>query len=229
MQKTLSIEVSKPLASFDFQLNKTFFLSGLTAILGVSGSGKSTFLNLINGRLSPLRGKIIINDQVLVDTQKRINVPIHQRNIATVFQDPLLFPHFSVRKNLLYGAKNKPDAEFDALTQILQLEDKLDRYPANLSGGEKQRVAIGRAFLNRPRLLLMDEPLSSLDSPRKKELIKYIQLLKNEFAVPIFFVSHNLNEVRLLADRIAIIEQGKLTHFGEAQAILKLPFLQDWL
>lgn len=233
----LYLNVFKKLAHFDFKMDHHFPLSGITAILGVSGAGKSTFLNLINGMALPDQGFIQLHDRVLIDREKKIQTPIHQRQIATVFQDPLLFPHLSIKKNLLYGASkksvfnhNKESSKFfNQLIQVLNLSETLDRYPATLSGGEKQRVAIGRALLSQPQLLLMDEPLSSLDFARKKELIHYIRSLQTHFKIPIFLVSHNLNEVRLLADRIAIIEQGKITHFGEADTILNLSFLQDWI
>lgn len=229
--KMLYMQVYKPLAHFDFKIDQTFLLSGVTAILGVSGAGKSTFLSLINGMITPKSGKIQLNDRCLIDIENNIKMPIHQRKIATIFQDPLLFPHLSVHKNLLYGAspKSKNVVDFDFLIHVLNLKEMLNRYPATLSGGEKQRVAIGRALLSQPQLLLMDEPLSSLDFIRKKELIEYIHALKNQFEIPIFFVSHNLNEVRLLADQIVLIEEGKIAQSGMAKKVLESVFFKDWV
>lgn len=232
MQKQqLKMQVFKKLAHFDFNIDYIFPLYGITAILGVSGSGKSTFLNLINGMILPDEGFIQLNDRYLININKKIKTPIHKRKIATVFQDSLLFPHLSIKKNLLYGSSKKGEQSdfFEQLIKVLNLSETLERYPATLSGGEKQRVAIGRALLSQPQVLLMDEPLSSLDFYRKKQLIHYIKSLQTHFKIPIFFVSHNLAEVSLLADNIAIIDQGKMTHFGEANAILKLPFLQECL
>ncbi|WP_392562884.1 molybdenum ABC transporter ATP-binding protein [Orbus sturtevantii] len=225
----LEINVEKKLANFTFTFNQSIECQGITAILGVSGSGKSTLINLINGLLKPDNGSIKLNNTVLVDTSKNQFITAQKRHIGTVFQDPLLFPHYNVSKNLTYGMHHSMQHRFDEIIKVLNIRHLLHRYPAMLSGGEKQRVAIGRALLTNPQLLLMDEPLSALDMPRKKELISYIQHLVDDINIPIIYVTHNINEVKKLANRVAIIEQGKLYAFNNTASILQCEYLKDWL
>ncbi|OTQ30582.1 molybdenum ABC transporter ATP-binding protein [Gilliamella apicola] len=225
----INIDVVKQLTTFSFEFKKMVPCQGVTAILGVSGAGKSTLINLINGLIKPDQGKISLNDVTLVATKQNIFVPPEQRNIGTVFQDTLLFPHLRVIKNLTYGAKNINRQKFDEIINVLNINHLLKRYPAMLSGGEKQRVAIGRALLTNPRLLLMDEPLSALDMPRKKELLSYIDTLVNEFKVPIIYVTHNINEVKRIANYVVILEQGKLLTHGDTHNILQSDYLKEWL
>lgn len=225
----INIDVVKQLTTFSFEFKQMVPCQGVTAILGVSGAGKSTLINLINGLIKPDQGKISLNDVTLVATKQNIFVPPEQRNIGTVFQDALLFPHLRVIKNLTYGAKNINRQKFDEIINVLNINHLLKRYPAMLSGGEKQRVAIGRALLTNPRLLLMDEPLSALDMPRKKELLNYIDILVNEFKVPIIYVTHNINEVKRIANYVVILEQGKLLTHGKTQNILQSDYLKEWL
>lgn len=225
----INIDVVKQLTTFSFEFKQMVPCQGVTAILGVSGAGKSTLINLINGLIKPDQGKISLNDVTLVATKQNIFVPPEQRNIGTVFQDALLFPHLRVIKNLTYGAKNINRQKFDEIINVLNINHLLKRYPAMLSGGEKQRVAIGRALLTNPRLLLMDEPLSALDTPRKKELLNYIDILVNEFKVPIIYVTHNINEVKRIANYVVILEQGKLLTYGDTHNILQSDYLKEWL
>lgn len=225
----INIDVVKQLTTFSFEFKQMVPCQGVTAILGVSGAGKSTLINLINGLIKPDQGKISLNDVTLVATKQNIFVPPEQRNIGTVFQDALLFPHLRVIKNLTYGAKNINRQKFDEIINVLNINHLLKRYPAMLSGGEKQRVAIGRALLTNPKLLLMDEPLSALDMPRKKELLNYIDTLVNEFKVPIIYVTHNINEVKRIANYVVILEQGKLLTHGKTQNILQSDYLKEWL
>lgn len=225
----INIDVVKQLTTFSFEFKQMVPCQGVTAILGVSGAGKSTLINLINGLIKPDQGKISLNDVTLVATKQNIFVPPEQRNIGTVFQDALLFPHLRVIKNLTYGAKNINRQKFDEIINVLNINHLLKRYPAMLSGGEKQRVAIGRALLTNPKLLLMDEPLSALDMPRKKELLNYIDILVNEFKVPIIYVTHNINEVKRIANYVVILEQGKLLTHGKTQNILQSDYLKEWL
>ena len=225
----INIDVVKQLTTFSFEFKQMVPCQGVTAILGVSGAGKSTLINLINGLIKPDQGKISLNDVTLVATKQNIFVPPEQRNIGTVFQDALLFPHLRVIKNLTYGAKNINRQKFDEIINVLNINHLLKRYPAMLSGGEKQRVAIGRALLTNPRLLLMDEPLSALDMPRKKELLNYIDTLVNEFKVPIIYVTHNINEVKRIANYVVILEQGKLLTYGDTHNILQSDYLKEWL
>ena len=225
----INIDVIKQLTTFSFEFKQMVPCQGVTAILGVSGAGKSTLINLINGLIKPDQGKISLNDVTLVATKQNIFVPPEQRNIGTVFQDALLFPHLRVIKNLTYGAKNINRQKFDEIINVLNINHLLKRYPAMLSGGEKQRVAIGRALLTNPKLLLMDEPLSALDMPRKKELLNYIDTLVNEFKVPIIYVTHNINEVKRIANYVVILEQGKLLTYGDTHNILQSDYLKEWL
>lgn len=225
----INIDVVKQLTTFSFEFKQMVPCQGVTAILGVSGAGKSTLINLINGLIKPDQGKISLNDVKLVATKQNIFVPPEQRNIGTVFQDALLFPHLRVIKNLTYGAKNINRQKFDEIINVLNINHLLKRYPAMLSGGEKQRVAIGRALLTNPKLLLMDEPLSALDMPRKKELLNYIDTLVNEFKVPIIYVTHNINEVKRIANYVVILEQGKLLTHGDTHNILQSDYLKEWL
>ncbi|XKM12564.1 ATP-binding cassette domain-containing protein [Orbaceae bacterium ac157xtp] len=225
----LKINVMKKLGALDFSFNQSIECEGVTAILGVSGSGKSTLINLINGLIKPDSGFIQLHDQHLVDTNSHIFIPPERRGIATVFQDPLLFPHYKVIKNLTYGMKSTMQERFDEIINVLNIKPLLNRYPSMLSGGEKQRVSIGRALLTDPQLLLMDEPLSALDMPRKKELIMFINQLVNEIAIPIIYVTHNINEVKQLAQRVAIIDQGQIFAFGDTKDMLQHDFLKEWI
>lgn len=225
----LEIDVKKQLSSFAFEFKHSIPCQGVTAILGVSGSGKSTLINLINGLIKPDHGNISLNQVTLVSTTQNIFIPSEKRNIATVFQDALLFPHYKVLKNLTYGIKKLSSQKLDEMIEVLNIGHLLNRYPAMLSGGEKQRVAIGRALLTNPQLLLMDEPLSALDMPRKKELLSYIDQLINEIKIPIIYVTHNINEVKRIANYVLILEQGKLRDFGEKDSILQTDYLKEWL
>lgn len=225
----LNINVSKKLASFVFEFKHEINCQGVTAVLGVSGSGKSTLINLINGLIKPDNGYINLKQDRLVDTEKHIFVTPEKRQIGTVFQDALLFPHYKVIKNLTYGARSLNTKKFDDIVTVLNIGSLLDRYPEMLSGGEKQRVAIGRALLTNPKLLLMDEPLSALDMPRKKELLSYINKLVSDLNIPIIYVTHNINEVKRIAQHVAVLEQGKLIDFGTTEQILQSNYLKDWL
>ncbi|HEV7440781.1 MAG TPA: molybdenum ABC transporter ATP-binding protein, partial [Methylobacterium sp.] len=177
---------------------------GLTALFGRSGSGKTSVISLMAGLGRPDRGRIAVGDEVLLDTARGIDVPVHRRRIATVFQEARLLPHLSVRRNLGYGrffARRRPGpaVEVAAVVEMLGIGHLLERRPAGLSGGERQRVAIGRALLAKPRLLLMDEPLAALDEARKAEILPYIERLRDEAGVPIVYVSHAVAEVARLA------------------------------
>jgi molybdate transport system ATP-binding protein len=197
---------------------------GVTALFGASGSGKSTALRLVAGLERPERGLISLDGERLTDTEARLHRPPHRRRIGFVFQDALLLPHLSVRSNLGYGRffTRRADRKlsFDAVVQVLGIGHLLDRGPATLSGGERQRVAIGRALLASPRLLLMDEPLASLDAARKRELLPFIERLRDEFAIPILYVSHAAEEVARLASRVVLIEAGRVSASGRPDEVL---------
>jgi len=190
---TLSIDIERQLGNF--QLRAKFdSAAGITALFGRSGSGKSTLVNVIAGLLRPDRGRVEINGELLFDSESGVDIPTSKRRIGYVFQEGRLFPHLTVRQNLVYGRFFTPAHEryvgLDQVIELLGLEHLLERWPAALSGGEKQRVAIGRALLASPRVLLMDEPLASLDTHRKGEILQYIESLHSEVKIPIVYVSH---------------------------------------
>ena len=187
-------------------------------LFGRSGSGKTSVINAIAGLVRPDAGRIVVDGEVLFDSARGIDLPPERRRIGYVFQDGLLFPHMTVRRNLQYGAGAKA-ATFDAIVGLLGIESLLERRPAALSGGEKQRVAIGRALLARPRLLLMDEPLASLDNPRRMEIIRYVERLRNELAQPVVYVSHSVGEITRLADHVAVMSEGRVLAHGSVQEI----------
>jgi molybdate transport system ATP-binding protein len=197
---------------------------GVTALFGRSGSGKTTLVNIIGGLVRPTRGRVVVGGKVLLDTEARICLPPHRRRIGYVFQEGRLFPHLSVRQNLLFGRFFAPRGEastnLDAVISLLGIESLLQRGPAGLSGGEKQRVAIGRALLAKPRLLLMDEPLAALDDARKAEILPFIERLRDEAGVPIVYVSHAMTEVARLADTLVVLESGRVAAAGPASEIL---------
>jgi molybdate transport system ATP-binding protein len=183
------------------------------ALVGPSGGGKTTLLNMVAGLVTPERGRIAIGDAVLFDSEAGVNLSPQARRIGYVFQEPRLFPHYSVRGNLLYGVRTEGAAliGFDELVDWLGVRPMLDRKPAKLSGGEKQRIAIGRALLSRPRALLLDEPLSALDEARRDDLLKLIADLRDRFAIPLILVSHRREEVERLDLPMVQVEPGRKT------------------
>lgn len=204
----IAVDVAHRFGSF--VLEARFTSEGkLTALFGRSGSGKTSLLNIIAGIVRPNRGSVVLDDRVLVDTDRRIFIPAHRRRVGYVFQEPRLFPHLTVRRNLLYGRWFTPRAErklvLDQVLELLDIGHLLNCRPMALSGGEKQRVAIGRALLTSPHLLLMDEPLASIDEARKEEILPFIERLRDEAHVPIVYVSHSLPEVARLATTVAVI------------------------
>ncbi len=214
------IEAAIRLTRTGFGLDVSFTAgAGVTALFGPSGSGKTTILNAIAGLEHPGQGRVAVEGTVYFDSQKRIDVPPHRRNIGYVFQDALLFPHLSVAQNLRYGLRGD-GTSFDGTVALLGLEHLLERRPAKLSGGERQRVAIGRALLSEPRLLLMDEPLASLDIERKHDILPYVERLRDRFGIPILYVSHAVDEVARLADRVIVIEGGRISAMGPPETAL---------
>jgi molybdate transport system ATP-binding protein len=195
------------------------------AVFGPSGAGKSTVLALIAGLLRPDSGRIVIDGEVLVDMQRGVWLAPHQRRVGVVFQDSLLFPHLSVNNNLRYGMRGKPsdpDAEprFNEVVGLLGIDHLLSRPPRSLSGGERQRVAIGRALLARPRMLLMDEPLASLDYARRQEIMPYLNRVREEFDMPLVYVSHALDEVVRVADDVVLMDRGRVVGQGAPDGLL---------
>jgi molybdate transport system ATP-binding protein len=199
----------------DFLLDAEFTGEGrVTALFGPSGSGKSTILRLIAGLLKPDEGRIVLAGRVVFDAATRTNLSPRDRHVGLVFQDGLLFPHLSVRQNLLYGpwARRAPKpAAFDQTVKILDIAGLLDRAPRHLSGGERQRVAIGRALLSDPAVLLMDEPVAAIDQERRAEILPYLETLTREWPTPLLYVSHAMAEVERLAQQIINIRDGRVT------------------
>jgi molybdate transport system ATP-binding protein len=202
---------------------------GVTALYGPSGSGKTTLVNIVAGLVRPDQGRVVCDGRVLLDSAAGIWVPPHRRRIGYVFQDARLFPHLRVRANLGYGRRLAGLAAdrqgFAEVVELLGLGGLLERQPAGLSGGEKQRVAIGRALLSGPRLLLMDEPLSGLDEDRKAEILPYLERLRDQLRVPMVYVSHSLAEVARLANHVAVLGTGTLRAVGPVSEILASPGL----
>lgn len=200
--------------------------SGVTALFGRSGSGKTTVVNAVAGLLKPDAGHIRFDETVLFDAGRKISVPVHKRRLGYVFQEGRLFPHLSVRQNLTYGrwfAPRGTGADFDRVVEMLGIGELLGRQPARLSGGEKQRVAIGRALLANPRLLLMDEPLAALDEDRKAEILPYLERLGEEAGIPVLYVSHTIAEVARLATTLVLMENGRVIRSGPVVDMLSDP------
>ena len=211
----VQFQVALPGAAFDVAFTAPG--DGVTALFGRSGAGKSTIVEVIAGGREVSHGRVVVNDEVFLDTAHRTKLPIEKRRIGFVFQDSRLFPHMRVQANLLYGYKRAAVDPFIAPEQaieLLGLANLLDRRPHRLSGGERQRVAIGRALLAQPSILLMDEPLSSLDPPRKAELLPYIERLRDELKIPIIYISHDFNEVMRLADYLVVVDHGHIAKHG---------------
>jgi molybdate transport system ATP-binding protein len=212
----------------DFTLAADFTSEGrLTALFGRSGSGKTTLVNLIAGLLRPDAGRVAIDGQALVDTEQRLFVPAHRRRVGYVFQEGRLFPHMTVRQNLTFGrwftSRGERHGDLSDVVDLLGIGHLLHRYPASLSGGEKQRVAIGRALLASPRILLMDEPLAALDEARKAEILPYIERLRDSFGIPIVYVSHSVSEVVRLASTIVVMSEGAVVAAGSVTDVMARP------
>ncbi|HXZ95504.1 MAG TPA: molybdenum ABC transporter ATP-binding protein [Burkholderiales bacterium] len=220
---TLSIDIERRLGNFQLQA-KFDSASGVTALFGRSGAGKSMLVNVIAGLLRPDRGRVEINGATLFDSERGVDMPAQKRRIGYVFQEGRLFPHMTVRQNLVYGRFFTTAREryvgLDQVIGLLGLEHLLERRPAALSGGEKQRVAIGRALLSSPRVLLMDEPLASLDIHRKSEILQYIESLRGEVNIPIVYVSHAIEEVVRLAETMVLLSGGKVLAAGKLEDIM---------
>jgi molybdate transport system ATP-binding protein len=213
----LAVDVEKRLGEFTLAARFTA-AGGVTALFGPSGAGKTTIANMIAGLVAPERGSIAIDKNMLFDAANGIDVPPHRRRIGYVFQEGRLFPHLSVRKNLDYGRRMNGHAydakEFAHITQLLDVGHLLDRRPRALSGGERQRIAMGRALLTRPRLLLLDEPLASLDSARKDEILPYLVRLRDEARLPMVYVSHDAAELRQIATNVVRLDGGRVAATG---------------
>ena len=213
----LAVDVENELGTFKLAV-RFEAAGGVTALFGPSGAGKTTIVNMIAGLLQPDRGSIVLGDTVLFDAAAGINVPPHRRHIGYVFQEDRLFPHLSVRQNLDYGRRmsgrpRDPD-DFARIVALLDIGHLLERRPRLLSGGERQRIAVGRALLMRPGLLLLDEPLASLDAGRKREILPYLVRLRDDARVPMVYVSHSAAELRRIATKVVRLDAGRVVAAG---------------
>ena len=218
----LAVEVGKTLG--EFSLEAAFDAEGgVTALFGGSGAGKTSIINMIAGLMKPDRGRILIDGEPVFDAAARIDVPAWRRRIGCVFQEGRLFPHLSVRRNLGYGrwisGRAADPKAFAHVVELLDIGRLLDRRPGKLSGGERQRVAVGRALLMEPRLLLLDEPLASLDAARKADILPYLERLRDEARVPMIYVSHDAAEVKRIASRVVRLEDGQVTAVGGGELL----------
>lgn len=219
------IELDLRLKRGAFALDAAFALpaEGITALIGRSGGGKSSLVLAIAGLLRPERGHLRLQGRVLYEDGSGIDLPPHERALGVVFQEGRLFPHLNVRHNLTYGARHagaRPGPAFDDVVELLGLSALLGRRPHTLSGGERQRVAIGRALLSRPRALVMDEPLASLDPARRHELLAYLAELPRRYGLPLLYVTHQMDEVLRLADRVVVVNEGRTVAAGPALELL---------
>ena len=219
----IDVDIDQQLGAFRLAV-KFSAEAPIVGLFGRSGAGKSSVINAIAGITKPARGHVCINDVSLFDAAKGVDLPPEDRRIGYVFQDALLFPHMDVRANLLYGQRLRPFEdrfiEEARVVELLGLGELLRRKPNTLSGGEKQRVAIGRALLAQPRILLMDEPLAALDIPRKSEILEYIERLRDELSIPIVYVSHSVAEISRLADTVVVLSDGKCIAVGDVDEVM---------
>lgn len=182
----------------------------ITALFGPSGAGKTTVLDAVAGLRTPASGSIRINDRVVFDSDGSVNVPAHSRHVGYVAQDVALFPHMSVRRNVLYGRRKGQKLSLDTVTRMLEIEPLLDREVPQLSGGERQRVALARALMSAPELLLLDEPLAAVDVERRRRILPYLERVRDQMRVPIVYVTHDHAEAAQLADEVLLLEQGRI-------------------
>jgi molybdate transport system ATP-binding protein len=216
----IEVDIAKRLGSFALEAGFAADEVGIVALYGRSGAGKTSIVNALAGLMRPDRGRIVVAGEVLFDTARGIDVPPERRRVGCVFQEGLLFPHYSVRGNLLYGRRGAGSrVSLDQVVALLGLDRLLERKPDALSGGEKQRVALGRALLTEPRLLLMDEPLASLDAPRKAEVLPFIERMRDELNIPIVYVTHAMEEIVRLADTLVLLSEGRVAAMGTVEEL----------
>ncbi len=220
---TLEINLQRTLGTFEIKADFEVTSHGVSAIYGRSGSGKTSLVNMVAGLEKPDTGRIVIDGEVLFDKDKGINLPPEKRRLGYVFQEARLFPHLSIEKNLLYGKSTLSPQDnivtFEQIVKLLDISHLLKRRPYSLSGGEKQRVALGRALLAAPRILLMDEPMASLDAHRKSEILPFIERLNEEVNLPIIYVSHAIEEIIRLADSLILMSEGRVVASGPIEEV----------
>jgi molybdate transport system ATP-binding protein len=217
----IEVDIQKRVGALELSVQFTAPSAGITALFGRSGAGKTTLVNALAGLIRPDRGRIAIDDDILFSDAEGIDRRPERRRLGYVFQESRLFPHYTVRGNLGYGMRRgkprDPALAFEAVVELLRLEPLLSRRPHDLSGGEKQRVAIGRALLADPRLLLMDEPLASLDLAHRAEILPFIEDLRDRLRIPIIYVSHAMEEVVRLADTLVLMSEGRVAAVGAVE------------
>jgi molybdate transport system ATP-binding protein len=227
----LEVSVLKQLAGFRLDATLSAPTPGVIAIFGRSGSGKSTLVNVISGLLRPDAGTVGLDGECLTDIRRGISLPAERRRIGYVFQEPRLFPHLSVAGNLRYGERRHRSVPrvsgFDEVVALLALEPLLQQKPRQLSGGERQRVSLGRALLSQPRLLLLDEPLASLDVARREEVLPYLVALRDRLSIPMVYVSHQFEEVLRLATHLVLLDAGQVVAEGPVDEMSLYPVLQS--
>ena len=211
----MQVSIQKQLEAFALQVSFVLASHGITVLWGASGSGKTTLLQCLAGLLRPDAGRIACREAVWFDAERGVCLAPERRRLGSVFQDVRLFPHLSVRSNMLFGRRFRGPSgvSFEDVVALLGLGRLLHRTPSDLSGGEKQRVAVGRALLACPELLLMDEPLTGLDRGKREEIMAYVKAIPERFGVPVLYVTHSDAERRFLADRVLNLEDGKLTDY----------------
>ncbi len=226
MENGLLFKAKLHYPGFTFSIDH-FFEPGITAVFGHSGAGKSTMMHCIGGGVAPEEGEIIVNGRVLFSSQNKINVAIHKRKIGYVFQDGRLFPHYTVKKNLLYGTRFVKRAlnnlNFEKVVEMLEISHLLNKVPSDISGGERQRVALGRALLASPEVLLLDEPFSALDQKLRLQIIPFISKIAEEWNIPVVIVSHDLPDVLKLTERLCIVKKGNIISKGLYSEMIKDP------
>ena len=209
----ISLDFTLVQGAFSLELHERLE-SGITALFGPSGSGKTTTLDAIAGLRRPASGAIRIGDRVLFEAARGVNLPAHHRHVGYVPQDPALFPHMNVRRNMLYGRRPGQKLSLEAVSRMLEVDDLLERRVPQLSGGERQRVALARALMSAPDVLLLDEPLAAVDLERRRRILPYLLRVRDELGVPVIYVSHDRSEVDQLADRVIVLENGRVAGMG---------------
>ena len=232
----MALELNAQLALSDFSLDvdHAFSLSATTGVFGPSGSGKSTLLRVIAGLEAGAAGKVRFAGETWADPASGTFLPAHRRPVGIVFQDARLFPHLSVGDNLRYAVRRRRGSrvgeDFDEIVAVMNIRGLLRRDAGSLSGGERQRVALARTLLSGPRILLLDEPMASLDAGHKRELLPYLEALPARFDLPVILVSHSVSEMARLADNVVLLEHGRITATGPAEEILRRQAVatSDW-
>ena len=226
----INLNITLPRKNFDLVIN-TEFSSGITGIYGPSGSGKTSLFQVIAGLVKPKSGRVAINYRTVFDNERKINATVADRSIGYVFQEGRLFPHLTVEKNLLYGFKNKEDnlISYRDVVKLLNLGKLLKSKPSQISGGERQRTALGRALLSSPEVLLLDEPFSALDAQLRNQILPFLYKIHQQVRIPILVVSHDISDLLKLTDRLFLIKEGRCMGHGKYTDLLRAPALRQMI